>query len=159
MKNFRPNLLLAAALLAAGATTSAQNLSMAFADPLSSVDPQLNNHAGDRSLALHFWDSIINSRDGGKLEPALAASWRSLDDRTWEFKLRPDVTFVPMPLLHYPNLPARLLARAPELRQLFAGIEQLILVRITEQCPAALPAHHRRTGTEREHSSSDDTTA
>jgi peptide/nickel transport system substrate-binding protein len=74
MKNFRPNLLLAAALLAAGATTSAQNLSMAFADPLSSVDPQLNNHAGDRSLALHFWDSIINSRDGGKLEPALAAS-------------------------------------------------------------------------------------
>jgi peptide/nickel transport system substrate-binding protein len=91
MKNFRPNLLLAAALLAAGATTSAQNLSMAFADPLSSVDPQLNNHAGDRSLALHFWDSIINSRDGGKLEPALAASWRSLDDRTWEFKLRNDI--------------------------------------------------------------------
>lgn len=91
MKNFRPNLLLAAALLAAGAATSAQNLSMAFADPLSSVDPQLNNHAGDRSLALHFWDSIINSRDGGKLEPALAASWRSLDDRTWEFKLRNDI--------------------------------------------------------------------
>ena len=40
-----------------------------------------------------------------------------------EERLRPDVTFVPMPLLHYPNLPARLLARAPELRQLFAGIE------------------------------------
>jgi peptide/nickel transport system substrate-binding protein len=55
------------------------------------VDPQLNNHAGDRSLALHFWDSIINSRDGGKLEPALATSWRALDDRTWEFKLRNDI--------------------------------------------------------------------
>lgn len=40
-----------------------------------------------------------------------------------EERLRPDVTFVPMPLLHYPNLPARLLAQAPELRQLFAGIE------------------------------------
>jgi peptide/nickel transport system substrate-binding protein len=82
---------LAAALLAAGVSASAQNLSIAYADPLSSVDPQLNNHAGDRSLALHFFDSIINSRDGGKLEPALASSWRAVDDRTWEFKLRNDI--------------------------------------------------------------------
>jgi hypothetical protein len=42
---------------------------------------------------------------------------------TGEERLRPDVTFVPMPLLHYPGLPARLLAEAPELRQLFAGLE------------------------------------
>jgi peptide/nickel transport system substrate-binding protein len=84
--------LLAAALLAAGASASAQTtLSIAYADPVSSMDPQLNNHAGDRSLALHFWDSIINSRDGGKLEPALAESWKALDDRTWEFKLRKDI--------------------------------------------------------------------
>ena len=83
--------LLTAALLACGTATTAQNLSIAFADPISSADPQLNNHAGDRSLALHFWDSIINSRDGGKLEPALASSWRALDDKTWEFKLRSDI--------------------------------------------------------------------
>ena len=82
---------LAAALFAVASATPAQNLSIAYADPLSSVDPQLNNHAGDRSLALHFWDSIINSRDGGKLEPALASSWRALDERTWEFKLRGDI--------------------------------------------------------------------
>lgn len=83
--------LFAAALLATGGAASAQNLSIAFADPISSVDPELNNHAGDRSLALHFWDSIVNSRDGGKLEPALASSWKALDDKTWEFKLRSDV--------------------------------------------------------------------
>lgn len=70
---------------------AAQTLSIGYADPVSSLDPQLNNHAGDRSLALHFWDSIINSRDGGKLEPALASSWKSLDERTWEFKLRTDI--------------------------------------------------------------------
>ena len=40
-----------------------------------------------------------------------------------EERLRPDVTFVPMPLMHYPNLPARMLSEAPELRQLFAGLE------------------------------------
>ena len=83
--------LMAAVLLACGTAATAQNLSIAFADPISSADPQLNNHAGDRSLALHFWDSIINSRDGGKLEPALASSWRALDDKTWEFKLRSDI--------------------------------------------------------------------
>lgn len=87
---FRPALL-ASALLAAVLPASAQQLAIGFADPISSVDPQLNNHAGDRSLALHFWDSIINSRDGGKLEPALASSWRALDDQTWEFKLRTDI--------------------------------------------------------------------
>lgn len=81
----------AAALLATSAAAGAQTLSIGFADPISSADPQLNNHAGDRSLALHFWDSIINSRDGGKLEPALASSWKALDDKTWEFKLRSDI--------------------------------------------------------------------
>lgn len=89
--NHRPLSLIAAALLAASTAASAQTLSIGFADPVSSVDPQLNNHAGDRSLALHFWDSIINSRDGGKLEPALASSWKALDDKTWEFKLRNDI--------------------------------------------------------------------
>lgn len=82
-------LALAASLLSPLA--GAQTLSIGYADPLSSLDPQLNNHAGDRSLALHFWDSIINSRDGGKLEPALASSWKSLNERTWEFKLRTDI--------------------------------------------------------------------
>jgi peptide/nickel transport system substrate-binding protein len=89
MTSFRHAVIAAAALVAVGA--HAQSLSIAFADPISSVDPQLNNHAGDRSLALHFWDSIVNSRDGGKLEPALASSWKSLDEKTWEFKLRSDI--------------------------------------------------------------------
>ena len=26
-------------------------------------------------------------------EPALALSWKTVDDTTWEFKLRPDVKF------------------------------------------------------------------
>jgi len=83
---------LAATLVAGGMYgAQAQELTIGFADPVSSVDPQLNNHAGDRSLALHFWDSIINSRDGSKLEPALAKSWKALDQNTWEFKLRDDI--------------------------------------------------------------------
>ena len=46
--------------------------------------------AGDRSLALQIWDSIIDRRDGQVL-PSLAESWKTLDDKTWEFKLRKNV--------------------------------------------------------------------
>ncbi|OZI44747.1 ABC transporter substrate-binding protein [Bordetella genomosp. 5] len=83
---------LAAALLAASASAGvhAESLSIGFADPLSSLDPQLNNHAGDRSVALHFWDLLVENK-WNKLQPGLALSWKPLDDKTWEFKLRPNV--------------------------------------------------------------------
>ncbi|MCP1670839.1 ABC transporter substrate-binding protein [Kerstersia gyiorum] len=90
MKPIKLSVLAAAALLVSG-TAFAQTLTIGFADPISSVDPQLNNHAGDRSLALHFWDSLVESRDGGKLLPALAESWQALDPTTWEFKLNPAI--------------------------------------------------------------------
>lgn len=80
----------AAVLCAAAAVASAQSLTIGFADPLSSLDPQLNNHAGDRSVDLHFWDLLIENKDN-KLQPGLALSWKALDDKTWEFKLRRDV--------------------------------------------------------------------
>jgi hypothetical protein len=51
--------LLAAALLALPPTTRAQEtLRIAFADPISSLDPQLNNNAGDRSVSLFFFDLL-----------------------------------------------------------------------------------------------------
>ncbi|MFC0407011.1 ABC transporter substrate-binding protein [Roseomonas elaeocarpi] len=67
-----------------------KRLTIAFADPVSSLDPQLNNFAGDRSVDLHFFDLLIENRDGG-LQPGLATSWKPVGDRGWEFKLRPDV--------------------------------------------------------------------
>ncbi|KAG1268259.1 hypothetical protein G6F65_013809 [Rhizopus arrhizus] len=81
---------LTAAILGASAAASADNLTIGFADPLSSLDPQLNNHAGDRSVALHFWDLLIENK-WNKLQPGLAVSWKPLDDTTWEFKLREGV--------------------------------------------------------------------
>ena len=79
--------LLTAALLSAAAGASAQSLRIAYADPVSSLDPQLNNHAGDRSLALHVWESLLERHDNQTL-PGLATSWKTLDDTTWEFYLR-----------------------------------------------------------------------
>jgi peptide/nickel transport system substrate-binding protein len=69
-----------------------KRLTIAFGDPVSSLDPQLNNFAGDRSVDLHFFDLLVENRDGG-LQPGLATSWRVVDDRTWEFKLRSGVSW------------------------------------------------------------------
>lgn len=82
--------ILAASALALGAQAGAQTLSIGFADPLSSLDPQLNNFAGDRSSDLHFFSMLLQKR-GNTLTPDLAESWKVVDPTTWEFKLRPGV--------------------------------------------------------------------
>ena len=81
---------LAGAALFSSGTASAQTLNIAFADPLSSLDPQLNNYAGDRSVDLHFWDLLVENHNN-TLAPSLATSWKSTGNDTWEFKLRHDV--------------------------------------------------------------------
>lgn len=81
-------LLTAALLGAAGA--QAETLRIGYADPVSSLDPQLNNYAGDRSIALHVFGSLLERRDT-EILPGLAESWKVIDPLTWEFKLRQDV--------------------------------------------------------------------
>ncbi|MGE0718489.1 MAG: ABC transporter substrate-binding protein [Alphaproteobacteria bacterium] len=89
MKRLLLSMLAASTLAAAPAMAQApgRTLTIAFGDPVSSMDPQLNNHAGDRSVDLHFFDLLVENR-WNKLQPGLAESWRNLDDTTWEFKLR-----------------------------------------------------------------------
>ena len=83
--------LIRTALLAFAALTGAAHaqdpLRIAFADPVSSLDPQLNNNAGDRSADLFFFDLLINNNDNA-LQPGLAESWKSTGPLTWEFTIR-----------------------------------------------------------------------
>ena len=65
-------------------------LRIAFADPVSSLDPQLNNNAGDRSVDMFFFDLLVNNNDNA-LQPGLAESWVSTGPLTWEFKIRQGV--------------------------------------------------------------------
>ncbi len=65
-------------------------LTIAFGDPVSSIDPQLNNFGGDRSVNLHAFDFLVENHNG-TLQPGLAKSWRLIDPTTWEFGLREGV--------------------------------------------------------------------
>lgn len=80
---------LAAPILAAlpGAAKAEEPLRIGFADPVSSLDPQLNNNAGDRSVDMFFFDFLVNNNDNA-LQPGLATAWRATGPLTWEFDLR-----------------------------------------------------------------------
>ncbi|MBB6261401.1 peptide/nickel transport system substrate-binding protein [Paenochrobactrum gallinarii] len=84
MKNLFSALAMTTFLFSANAM--AEDLRIGFADPVSSIDPQLNNHAGDHSVAKHFWNGLTG-KDPIKMEPGVAKSWRNIDPLTWEFTL------------------------------------------------------------------------
>ena len=79
--------------LAIATPTLAQGLRIGIAQEPSSVDPHFNLVGPDESLARHFFDTLILQDERQRLTPGLALSWRAVSDRTWEFRLRPNVTF------------------------------------------------------------------
>jgi len=81
-------LALIAALIGPWSTAGAESLRIGFADPVSSIDPQLNNHAGDHSVAQHFWPAIVAQRTESGIVPGLASAWKNTSPTTWEFKIR-----------------------------------------------------------------------
>lgn len=81
-------LALSAALIVAAGTASAEDLRIGFADPVSAIDPQLNNYAGDHSVAQHFFPAIVAQKTVGGMVPGLAESWKNTSPTTWEFKIR-----------------------------------------------------------------------
>ena len=86
-------LALSTALVTLPLWAAAEDLRIAFADPVSSLDPQLNNHAGDHSVAQHFWTALVQQRTEGGLIPGLASEWTNTSPTTWEFTLRPDAVW------------------------------------------------------------------
>ncbi len=67
---------------------------IAFSSDIQTLDPH------DHILRLgiitmyHLFDNlVVRNLDTGKIIPHLATSWKTIDDTTWEFKLRDDVVF------------------------------------------------------------------
>lgn len=85
-------LLLAAA--PARAQKSADTLRVTWRDAVPDVDPYYNQLRTGLILAFHAWDTLVyRDPDTFQLKPALALSWKQVDDVTIDFAIRPGVAF------------------------------------------------------------------
>lgn len=88
-----------AALLLAGGQAVAQDaaapaeLIIAQRAAATSVDPHYQNYGPNLMMAAHVFDRLIHQGPNQRLVPGLAVEWRLIDPLTWEFDLRPGVTF------------------------------------------------------------------
>src|SRR3954469_10216234 len=85
-------LLIAAALLASSAAL-AQTLTLGTKLELNTLDPHFFAAFPTNSSMAYFFDKLVEYDDKLSIRPALATRWKTVDDRTWEFTLRPGVKF------------------------------------------------------------------
>jgi peptide/nickel transport system substrate-binding protein len=87
--------LVLAILVSAGfvAAANAQELRIGLSAEPSAMDPHFHNLTPNNSLLKHIYDRVVEQDENQAVKPALATSWRTLDDTTWEFKLRSGVKF------------------------------------------------------------------
>ncbi|MEK9133104.1 MAG: ABC transporter substrate-binding protein [Patescibacteria group bacterium] len=71
---------------------SADILTIGLSEAAVSNDP-LANDTGTRNRLLHVFEPLVSVNADLQIEPALAISYGSLDDLTWELRLRPGVLF------------------------------------------------------------------
>jgi len=71
----------------------AADISIALGADVTSIDPHFHNLTPNNNVANHVFETLVAKDARGRLAPALAESWRAVDDVTWEFKLRKGVKF------------------------------------------------------------------
>jgi len=84
---------LAVAALLPAAPLGAAEIRIGVQTLTSSADPHAQDMGPNNAARLHVYESLVRRTADTRFEPALAVSWRALDDTTWEFKLRPGVKF------------------------------------------------------------------
>ena len=84
-------LLLCAALTAAGA--SAADLRIGVASEVTTLDPHFFHLTSNTEIHKLIYSGLATQDADMRVIPDLAASWRTLDDTHWEFRLRPGIAF------------------------------------------------------------------
>lgn len=91
-----PALVAAASAIGARASRAADApkvLNVGTGGAFTSIDPHYHNLTPNNVVSYHLFNSLMTIGPTYKPEPALAVSWSAVDDKTWEFKLRPNVVF------------------------------------------------------------------
>ncbi len=86
-------LCLAFCLALAGAGASAADLKIGVASEVTTLDPHFFHLTSNTEIHKGIYSGLVTQDADMKVVPDLAASWRTIDDTHWEFKLRPGVTF------------------------------------------------------------------
>jgi peptide/nickel transport system substrate-binding protein len=58
-----------------------------------SGDPLRHTTYPSQNVLHHIYEPLVSYTADGKYQPRLATEWRTLDETTWQFKLRPNVRF------------------------------------------------------------------
>ena len=85
--------LLAFVPIAFAGQAAAQELRIGLRNEPTALDPQYQNSQANNQIALHIFEPLVARDAQMRPIPALALSWKPLNDTVWEFKLRPDVKF------------------------------------------------------------------
>lgn len=88
---WRP-LLAVAAMSAVTVSAVAADLRIGLKSEVSAADPHILAPA-NRNVWLHVYDTLVGQDHALRAVPRLARGWRAIDAATWEFVLRPNVTF------------------------------------------------------------------
>ncbi|CAN7723029.1 ABC transporter substrate-binding protein [Neorhizobium sp. LjRoot104] len=84
---------MAASVFAVPFASHAKDLTVGLAASTTSMDPQFYVVGPNSAMARNIFDGLVNQDAKEQIQPALAASWKTIDDTTREFKLRPNVKF------------------------------------------------------------------
>ena len=84
---------IAALCILVNAGAFASDLVIGLGADVTSIDPHSNNSAPNNSIAEQIFNKLIENDPRQVQKPGLAESWRTVDELTWEFKLRRGVKF------------------------------------------------------------------
>ncbi len=72
---------------------SGQTLNMGVGSPVTSIDPHYHQLSPNNAVSDMIFDKLVDTDAAARNIPGLATEWRAIGPTTWEFKLRPGVTF------------------------------------------------------------------
>ncbi len=75
------------------APSTQHKLTIAVGGAFSSMDPHYHNLGPNNGLTSYVFEPLMRFDSKFHPEPALAVSWKAIDEKTWEIKLRQGVTF------------------------------------------------------------------
>lgn len=68
-------------------------LIVGLAQTVVTLDPAMHRDRTTQGVLRNIFDGLVTRNAEGRVVPEMAESWRLVDERTWEFRLRPGIRF------------------------------------------------------------------